>query len=150
LNELYQFIQAWDNLFYVSDEAMLRKKVSDQRPVLAMREEEGCLAITDTRPCAVQREILLEGLAAEIYRACDAAQTPEQLVKLLQENGNPGIAWSEVQPIVERLRAQKILLPLDGRFISLAVSEPCIPLQSFDESPLGLVMLRRSKPREDR
>ncbi len=145
LTELYQFIQSWENLFYVSDQAVLRKKVSDQRPVLQMRQAGERLLITDTRPCAVQRDLVLEGLAAKIYWACDAAVTRDQLLNALQEVEHRPVGWQEVAPVVEQLRAQKILLHLDGRFIGLAVSEPCTPLQSFDDDPQGLIVLPRSK-----
>ena len=148
LTELYQFIQLWENLYYVSDEVLLRKKVSDQRPVLQMRQENGCWLIQDTRPCAVQNEIVLKGLAADIYLACDAAQTQDQLVKSLRENYNRQVEWQEVQPLVEQLCAQKILLQLDRRFVSLAVTEPCTPLRSFDEDPQGLIILPRTKQRK--
>ena len=145
LTEMYQFMQAWENRYYISDPDILRKKVSDQRPVLQMRQAGEQLLITDTRPCAVQRDLVLDGLAAKIYRACDAALTRDQLLNALQEVEQRAVEWQEVAPVIEQLRAQKILLHLDGRFISLAVTEPCTPLPTFDEYPIGLIVIPRTK-----
>ncbi len=149
LTELYQWIQTWENLFYVSDETLLRKKASEDRPVLEMRREDGCVRIKDTRPCAVEKEIVLEGLEAAVYVACDAAQTQEQLLKALAEDCGREVAWGEVAPVVEQMGAHKILMQLEGRYLSLAVEAPCIPLQSLDEYPLGSVVLPRTKKRVD-
>ena len=138
-------IETWQNLFYVSRADIVRKEVSENRPKLNMRERDGCLIITDTRPCAVASEIILEGLARAIYIACDAALTADLLVAHLQDTFNRDVSWEDIQPIVEQLLAQKILLRLHDRFLSLAVSEPYPNMLTHDDYPGGLVMIPRGK-----
>ena len=78
-------------------------------------EEEGNFVLTDTRPCAVAGEHRLSGLSAEIYRLCD---TGHKLETLARKTSSP---VATVQQEVGELTARKVLLELDGQFLSLAV-----------------------------
>jgi magnesium-protoporphyrin IX monomethyl ester (oxidative) cyclase len=107
--------------------------------VLSMIDAGDHLALTDTRPCAVEQSFKLEGLAAQVYRACDQALTPKSLLQALQTRFDLVLSWEVVEPVVAELRARKILLDLNGRLLSLAVKEPCRPL--LQEHPGGEVNL---------
>jgi len=74
--------------------------------ILSMTEQDGKLLIIDTRPCAPQRFLTLEGAERELYLACDSPQTAASA-------GSPEI----LQNLVDR----KLMLHLNGRFLSLAV-----------------------------
>jgi uncharacterized protein YjiS (DUF1127 family) len=88
-----------------------------QRPRLDLREKEGGIVITDTRPCAVRRVHPLAGLAAEIYLRCD---TPETLSSLALNLSHQASA-SEVRRELRRLQKAKLLVERDGHHLSLAV-----------------------------
>jgi ribosomal peptide maturation radical SAM protein 1 len=138
-------ITTWQNLFYMSRTDIVRKEVSDSRPRLDMQEQGDALIITYTRPWAVAAEIILEGVARTIYIACDAALTADLLIAHLQDTLNRDVSWEDIQPIVEQLLAQKILLRLDDRFLSLAVPAPYPKMLTHDDYPGGLVMIPRRK-----
>jgi magnesium-protoporphyrin IX monomethyl ester (oxidative) cyclase len=107
--------------------------------VLSMRDAGDYLTITDTRPCAVEPELKLEGLAYQVYKACDQALTPKALLRTLETQFGLTCSWDEVEPVVAELRECKLTLELNGRILSLAVKEPCRPL--LKEHPGGEVDL---------
>ena len=74
--------------------------------ILSMRDENERLMIIDTRPCALQRVVYLEGREREVYLECD---TP----KARKSFADPEV----VDSLVER----KLMLELDGKVLSLAV-----------------------------
>jgi magnesium-protoporphyrin IX monomethyl ester (oxidative) cyclase len=74
--------------------------------ILSMSDQDGKLLIIDTRPCAPSRFVTLEGPEREIYLACDTPQTVASV-------GSPEVLHN----LVER----KLMLHLDGRYLSLAV-----------------------------
>ncbi len=141
--ELMQFIDAWQAQFYTPRPDMIKKDVSPTRPQLNLRDTGDRLILTDTRPCAVAPAIVLEGVARAVYLACDSALPAEMLVQALQNQFALTRTWDQLQPIVAQLLAQKILLHLDQRYLSLAVPEPLRPMPTFDNDPAGLVILPR-------
>ncbi|MCP4218440.1 MAG: RiPP maturation radical SAM protein 1 [bacterium] len=88
---------------------------------LCMEENHDALFITDTRPCARETHILLEGLPARIYKICDVAATLSQILSILKKTGYTEVTWDETKSILEELRRKNILLKLEDRFLSLAV-----------------------------
>ncbi|MBT9584490.1 RiPP maturation radical SAM C-methyltransferase [bacterium] len=74
--------------------------------ILSMSDQDGKLLIIDTRPCALQRFVTLEGAERELYLACDSPQTAASA-------GSP--------EILRRLVDRKLMLHLNGRYLSLAV-----------------------------
>ena len=92
------------------------------------------LTITDTRPCAVGNQFTLEGLAYQVYLACNQALTPKALTQAL---GLPDYSWQKIEPVVAELCERKLLLSLNGRLLSLAIKEPCQPF--LKEHPGGEV-----------
>jgi len=83
------------------------------RPLLEMRRDGDAIDIVDTRSCRVADHHRLEGDAAQLYAACDEAVDRDALRARL------GIGRFE--EIVDRLRADKILLERSGRLLALAV-----------------------------
>lgn len=107
-----------------------------ERPVLSMVDSGTHLTLTDTRPCAVDRQFTLSGLAYTIYKACDQALTPQALVQALRPSG---CSWADIEPVVAELCRRKLLLALNDRLLSLAVKEPAQPL--LTDHPGGEVNL---------
>jgi len=108
-----------------------------QKVSLVMQEEGDQLVITDTRSCARQSKYLLTGLARAIYQACDQAQPPAGILKELQATYAKQLTWEVVEPFIQELVEQALLLPLHGRFFSLAVPGPLKPLPLMTDSPAG-------------
>ena len=88
---------------------------------LFLRREEDQLLITDTRACRVGAAFALDGLAARIYDTCDQARTQSGLLKELTPAGANAPDWAEVEPILSRLVADKLMLHLGDWYFSLAV-----------------------------
>jgi magnesium-protoporphyrin IX monomethyl ester (oxidative) cyclase len=105
----------------------------------AIANHPDCLTLIDTRPCAIDREISLEGLAAWVYGECDRILTYRELVNVLTQKYGLEVSWDEIRGIVEELRERKVLLELNGRLLSLAVREPILPLLDVKEQPGGYV-----------
>ena len=108
--------------------------------ILSMNDQDGQLKIIDTRPCAPQRFVTLEGLEREIYQACETPQTAASV-------GSPEV----IQSLVER----KLMLELKGRFLSLAVAGelPAMPrnlefpggCMDVEASPRSIALLPRGE-----
>jgi magnesium-protoporphyrin IX monomethyl ester (oxidative) cyclase len=91
------------------------------RPVLCMTVEDGTVTFLDTRPCAVARITRIDGVAAEVYLACDPAVGEAELLRRVARDGDPGRAPEAVRVAIARLLALKVLLEVHGRYVSLAV-----------------------------
>jgi magnesium-protoporphyrin IX monomethyl ester (oxidative) cyclase len=127
---LQEFVNQWLTLFR-----------SKQPPTLSMTDDGERIRILDTRPCAVHHEHTLEDLAYWVYKVCDSALAPPGIVKALGEKHGFDVAWNDVKPIIDKLREYKILLELNGRFLSLATRSP---LPSYvEQRPGGDINLRR-------
>ncbi len=138
LKAAQQKVEQWKDLFW-----------SDFRPLLQMETVGQGLKITDTRPCAVQSEIYLEGLAQQIYLLCDRALTSKELIKALRQSYNLTLSWEEIQPIVEQLQQLKILIHLSHRFLSLAVTGDIPPLPTEQDFPGGSILMAETEISKD-
>lgn len=92
-------------------------------PILSVSDEGHRLRFYDTRPLAVSRQWECEGLARQLYLACDVARTPKWLMEELQR------PWEELEAVAGQLLERRLLLPLSGRWLSIAVAGeiPAIP-----------------------
>lgn len=144
LVRLNKYIEEWQKLFFASREDIIQKMVSPQRPVFLVRETALGLLFTDTRPCAWASAFTLEHREATIYRLCDPARTPDTLLQLLHEQGEPSITHQEVMDTLQQLCTKKALLHLQGRYFALAIEEPMLAQPSFDDYPGGFVFLQRT------
>ncbi len=91
------------------------------RPVLQVYDEGNRLHFFDTRPCANQRSWTAEGLAAEVYRLCDSAQTRAALVRQLSTPPGAEVSRQEIDPAIDSLLDTKVLLSLNGKLLALGV-----------------------------
>jgi magnesium-protoporphyrin IX monomethyl ester (oxidative) cyclase len=110
--EVFQWIKLW--------------RTSDgSHPRLDLRVAGDEAFITDTRPCATHRRHHLRGLAARIYWQCDAVQSVGTLLRSLM--GEAGEA--DVQKILDRLVANKLMVEDNGKYLSLAIHRKSTPRQ---------------------
>jgi ribosomal peptide maturation radical SAM protein 1 len=93
------------------------KRPPEERPRLDARCVGGVIDITDTRDAAVESSHRLEGLAAGLYLRCDSAQ---RLSSIQREFASKADA-DEVLKTLEALVASKLMLEMDGQYLSLAV-----------------------------
>ena len=93
------------------------------RPVLHVDDNSRDLWITDTRPGARRASWAIHGLEAEIYRLCDAAQTPAMLLKQLSVRRGSAVSAHEVETALEMLCEPNLLLRLNGKLLSLGVDK---------------------------
>ena len=130
---LQEWVNQWKKLFS-----------SEQTPFLNIIDDDGeRLRIIDTRPCATDTRLSLEGLAYQVYVTCDRALTHRELVNALGQKWGFDGSWNHILPVVEELRARKILLKLNGRLLSLALREPIPPLPEQTNLPGGYVDVKR-------
>jgi len=83
-----------------------------QRPLLQVRDTGSGLTVSDTRPDAARSHDRLGPKAAAVYRLCDSARTPASVAEKL-----PGH-----EQATDELIARRLLLPLNGKLLSLGVS----------------------------
>jgi magnesium-protoporphyrin IX monomethyl ester (oxidative) cyclase len=106
----------------------------DLVPVLSMTVRGESVDIFDTRPCATQRRLTLEGLDARTYIACEPAAECHEICRRLGDHGADAAA---VQASLDRLSALKLLAKVHGKYLALAVPGESPPLIVEDEFPGG-------------
>ncbi|MDD2708161.1 MAG: RiPP maturation radical SAM C-methyltransferase [Verrucomicrobiae bacterium] len=104
---------------------------------LAMLDKDGQLTFFDTRGCVVGFKSSFTGLAREVYLACDTPQTQNTLLQSLAREGLPAPQWAEIEPLLAKFKRCKLLLELDGRYLSLAVRWPIKPSRRLSKLPGG-------------
>jgi ribosomal peptide maturation radical SAM protein 1 len=145
LDKLKACVSQWDRCWQD------RFSNPDHLPMLSMKDDGDRIIVSDTRPCASQNQVILEGFAYWVYKACDRALTSRELLAALHTQTNLDISWENIQAIVTELKKCKILLEINGRFLSLAVKEPYKPLLQHTEFPSGYVDInayRRDRQRQ--
>ena len=90
---------------------------------------DGVLLITDTRPCAAAFQHRLTGLERQIYLFCDAGRPFKEIVKLTAEDSarnpaRPRLDEPAIRRILDRWLAERLVVFLDGRYLSLAIRAP--------------------------
>ncbi len=106
---------------------------------------EGELHLRDTRPCAVKDQYRIAGTDRLVLEACDAAPTQARLFETLRNDATQ----QDITEALDRLIANKLILELDGRLISLVLNEPMESLPSDRLLPFGAVMVPQSISRDD-
>jgi hypothetical protein len=71
--------------------------------------------IKDTRPCATQGTHVVTGLAARVYACCDSARNRSGIARAVKAEA------AELDAALDRLVANKLIVEMDGQFVSLAV-----------------------------
>jgi magnesium-protoporphyrin IX monomethyl ester (oxidative) cyclase len=108
---LQEAVQRWNDLWHGS------------QPILRVNDDGQCLQITDTRPCTRRTTWSVEGIAAEIYRRCDSAQTPAMLLKQLSAWRRADVSVEEAAAAIDTLCEAKILSRLNGKLLALGVNQ---------------------------
>jgi ribosomal peptide maturation radical SAM protein 1 len=109
----------------------------DVRPVLCMTVSDGTVTFLDTRPCAVARRTTIDGLAAEVYLACDPAVGEAELLRRIARDGDPERSPDTVRAAIARLVALKLLLVVHGKHVVLAVPGDLPALPGPEDFPGG-------------
>lgn len=76
-----------------------------------------CLQFYDTRPCAPERRVRLDGIAREIYLACEPATSEAQIVKRFASDSFPA---ASVKLILDEFVARKLMLNVQDKYLALA------------------------------
>ena len=148
LTAFFDIISEWQKLFFSRNEHIIQKRISDDRPKLTMHVKGATIGICDTRPCAVVSVDILEGVAAEIYRTCEIAQTKELLLASIRKRYDGSVTWNHVRRIVDILCEKKLMLSINDHYLSLAVEEEYDDYMTFDHYPGGFVYLERTDEKE--
>ena len=80
--------------------------------------------ITDTRPCAVQEKHVLSGLTRIVYECCDRSLKFNSLLTILTEKTAHAITKEQLEGILNDLLSSKLMINMDGYYLSLAVRGP--------------------------
>ncbi|MBT9584098.1 RiPP maturation radical SAM C-methyltransferase [bacterium] len=126
---LTDLVEEWIRIFW-----------QDLPPICSVSDMEGSLRFFDTRPVAVSRQWQCDGLARRLYQACDTARTPVRLAQDLE------CSWEDLEPLVREMHARRLLLPLSGRWLAVAVEGEIPPMPTAHVFPGGYLA---PKPRPD-
>jgi magnesium-protoporphyrin IX monomethyl ester (oxidative) cyclase len=88
-------------------------------PQLIAEDQGERVVLCDSRACRTEARIELEGLAADVYRACDRAQTQGLLQRTLAALPGGAPDWDAVEAVLADLCARKVLLALDDWYFAL-------------------------------
>lgn len=104
---------------------------------LTMIDADNALQIVDTRPCAIQKQIVLTGLPKKIYEICDTAALPRKILETLNSDGSTNITPTQLDNELDALIDMKIMLKVDDHYLSLAVRNH--PELSYAKFPSGCI-----------
>jgi ribosomal peptide maturation radical SAM protein 1 len=82
------------------------------------------LAIWDFRPVAIERLTVLEGHDRHLYLHCDTQHSEQALLDYAKARSMPE---SRLRRTLARLVATRLMIALDGRYLSLAIAAPTAP-----------------------
>ncbi|MFB2982171.1 RiPP maturation radical SAM C-methyltransferase [Microseira sp. BLCC-F43] len=126
--------QLWSQLGFGDSET------KQKAPTLSQTDDGQQIKILDTRPVAVKMLYLLQGLESWIYRLCDRARSSRNLLEAIRNEYQSDMSWDDIKPAIDKLRNDKLLLELNGKFLSLAVKQPVAPIPNTPaESPGGYI-----------
>lgn len=97
-----------------------QKAAGHFEPALLTMDDEGdAVTLFDTRPCAPERRVRLEGLSAELYRRMEPSLPRARLVASVCEGS--GAPAQDVERRIDELRERKLLVEIRGRVLALAI-----------------------------
>ena len=86
---------------------------------------DGLLLLTDTRPCAVALQHRLSGFERHVYLYCDTGRTLAQIGRhAMEHTGDWPSDVPAIRKILDRWIADRIMVRLDDRYLSLALRAP--------------------------
>ncbi len=107
---LQEVVREWNDLWQT------------EKPALKVRDDGQRVHFFDTRPCASRASWTAEEVEAEVYRACDSAQTPTALLNQLSQGRGSEVSPDQLAPAIAALCDAKVLLRLNGKMLSLGVN----------------------------
>ena len=115
---------------------------------------QNSLIILDTRPCARRFLHRLTGLPRKVYECCDKATALNGIV----ESVGPNVSAEEVASVLHSLIDDKLMLGVNGRYLSLAIPQAGNhkrltknrPIGNFRPASLGAYARRVAKLRDPR
>ncbi len=105
-------------------------------PICSVNDIDGTLRFFDTRPVATSKQWSCDGLARRLYQHCDVARTPQRLTQDLDAS------WEDLEPIITEMHARRLLLPLSGRWLAVAVEGEIPPMPTAFAFPGGYLTPR--------
>lgn len=107
LGNIKRAVNEWLGVWHVEPDARTRLD--------ATWTDDGAVEITDMRSCATSGEHKLNGLAAQIYFECDAAQSFKSLLRRINADE------IEIQTVLDDLQKRKLMTEMEEQYLSLAV-----------------------------
>lgn len=109
-------------------------------PTLSMRDRDGVLHLTDTRPDAAEVEFELTGLRRAVVLAAGEARTPEALARQAAERLGAEPDPGELREVLADLAERRLVLCLDGKWLSLVLAESTPPWPPLGIFPGGAAL----------
>ena len=120
LDNLRNAVQNWQNVFGTV--------------ALVAVDRSNELILFDTRTIAKKQEIKLSGVYRSVYLACDGGTTVANIQNALQ------ISEKETQDILHYLCSLQVMLEIDNRYLTLAVTMDEYATPFLDSQLLGLIV----------
>jgi ribosomal peptide maturation radical SAM protein 1 len=108
-------------------------------PILAMQDDGETLEVLDSRSCASEFRNSFTGIARAILLACDQAPAVDRVPGIVAKDYELAAPVAEIETTIQDLRRRKLLLEIDGRLLTLAVSGALPELPSRKDFPGGFV-----------
>lgn len=108
-------------------------------PTLWGRDRAGCLEVTDTRPEGGAREWEAGGLERAVLLAASVGHTPAVLARECAPLLGRAPSHGELRVVLEGLEARRLVVGLDGRWLSLVLRESTPPWSPPRDFPGGEV-----------
>jgi ribosomal peptide maturation radical SAM protein 1 len=120
------------------------------RPILSVTDRDGALHVVDTRECAIAQRITLDGLDRAVYLATNLAPRAERITRTVTAEHGMTVSGDQVAASVRKLVAAGLVLPIDGRLLSLAIPGAIPELPGDADFPGGYVDMSKLPPRYPR
>jgi len=112
---------------------------SNNPAVFCVTDRGDALDFFDTRPCAPERRARIEGLARDMYLACDPSKSENDLIKRFATGEPNAPAQETVKAVLAELTARKLMLHLNGKYLALACFGAVPSTLEQQNYPLGFV-----------
>jgi hypothetical protein len=116
------------------------------KPILSMSERNGALEVLDSRSVSKQFRIVLKDLDRAVCLACDEAPSSDRLPRILADRFGLHAKEEQISAALDELIGRRVILPIDGRLITLAVQGSIPKLPELEEFPGGYVRSLATTP----
>ena len=105
------------------------------KAILSGKMDGNEMIVTDTRPIAFERQIVLDSLQAKILTFCDGAPTMAAVMENFSAQSRP-----LVEETIEMLKTRHFIIDIDERLVSLVLDEPVEDILDMEFSPFGRLL----------